>query len=108
MRIKKPGRNGRAFFCFALVAIVEGYRAAGGLALSNPTGLPCTESANSGIQALCGLICTLAASRWQAHIPGNRSSGWVGPAGCDDLERRRPVSCEDFERLCHVAINFQI
>jgi hypothetical protein len=105
-------------------AIVVRRRAAGGLALSNPTGLTLRWIAEFGNQARRGLICTLAASRWQAHILGNRSSGWVGPAGCDDLERasgnsvgdsgrrtspgRRPVSCEGFERLCHVAINFQI
>src|SRR5687768_2376381 len=56
-----------------------------------------------------------ARERRSGNVSGNSligsARGWLAPQGARRLRRpwsRGPVSRGDFERLCHVAINFQI
>lgn len=113
-------------------SIVTSAKTAGGFALSNPTGLinlGQIAEPEQGLPPAASDQNMRACGKSEADPYSSHRSGWWGRAGrSGDLESvsgnssdgsgrrtsletslgRCPVSCGDFERLCHVAANFQI
>src|ERR1700676_3248889 len=113
-------------------SIVNVRQTAGGFALSNPTGLinlGQIAEPEQGLPPAASDQNMRACGKSEADPYSNHRSGWWGRAGrSGDLESGSgnssdgsgggtslgtslggcPVSCWDFERLCHVAANFQI
>jgi hypothetical protein len=99
-------------------AIVDRRQAAAGHALSNPAKLTNlgTDRRAFRIRPVAAGFARLRRAEGGAIFVVNRSSGW-GRAGRERRSRTRwelltpghgPLCCEDFERLCHVATDFQI